>query len=219
MSSIRGICFDLGGTLLANSSPGSGMCERIARTVGRPLVDLISPINRYLRCREGTVRDLAIEFCEAIGFREPDTLIRCALNRCDRYDLYPEVRNALAGLREYKLAVLSNCSAWECADLEKLGISAHFAAVLYSFSIGYAKPDPQMFRAAERAMGMTAEELILVGDSDSDITGARGAGWSSVYVSRAGPTRLASLSDWSVTDLQQLVSLLHESSQNLRSGC
>jgi putative hydrolase of the HAD superfamily len=204
---IRGICFDIGGTLVSPSG-AKGLCERIADVVGKPVQHLIAPIDKYLRCRQGDARELAVEFCRAIGFHDSEAIIDCALHQDGGHELYPEVAACLTRLNRYKLSILSNCSAWDCVDLDKMGIRSNFAAILYSYSVGYAKPDPRIFRAAEDAMGMTPEELLLVGDSYSDINGASAAGWGGIVVSRTKMAPISAAPGCTIANLEQLVELL-----------
>ena len=49
---------------------------------------------------------------------------------------------------------------------------------MLSSATGIRKPDPEIFRVAERAMDLKPEELAYVGDTLSrDVRGVRNAGW------------------------------------------
>lgn len=57
--------------------------------------------------------------------------------------------------------------------------------VVVSGSAGFAKPDPRIFRFAERKMGLDPEHTWMVGDSlKNDIGGARAAGWNTLWLAR-----------------------------------
>ena len=58
------------------------------------------------------------------------------------------------------------------------GIDGYMDCVITSCGTGIRKPDPEIFRVAERKMGLAPEELAYVGDTISrDVRGTRAAGW------------------------------------------
>ena len=60
---------------------------------------------------------------------------------------------------------------------------ACFTATVYSMDIGHAKPRPEPFAAALRALGTAAHETIHVGDNErTDVRGALAAGMRAVRV-------------------------------------
>lgn len=70
--------------------------------------------------------------------------------------------------------------------LEKLGIKDRFRAVIISSEVGAGKPQPALFLAACREMGVKPEETIFIGDTeDRDIAGAAGVGMKTVLVGKA----------------------------------
>lgn len=102
----------------------------------------------------------------------------------NRVELYPEAADALQRLSgRYRVAVVSNGNA----DVHRIGIGAHFAAVVNSRSAGYAKPDPRIFHAACDALGCPVHEVLHVGDDpDLDVRGAAGAGARAAWINRHG---------------------------------
>jgi len=89
--------------------------------------------------------------------------------------------------RGFLLAVASNFdSRLEsiCRDLAPLDGCRH---LFISSRIGYPKPSAQFFRAVEDALGLSPEQLLLVGDDPtSDIAGAARCGWNTQLVCRDG---------------------------------
>jgi HAD superfamily hydrolase (TIGR01549 family) len=70
------------------------------------------------------------------------------------------------------------------ASLRKLGLNNFFNAVVVSEQIGWRKPHKIIFDQALRALHVTAEEAVYVGDSPlEDIYGAKKAGLKVVFVS------------------------------------
>ena len=99
-------------------------------------------------------------------------------------DMFPEVRPALAVLRErYTLVAVTNGNA----DLKRVGIDDLFHAHIKAATVGAAKPDRTIFEAAVAAGGASASETLHVGDHPvCDVHGAREAGLRAVWVNRNG---------------------------------
>lgn len=104
------------------------------------------------------------------------------------WQVFPEVREVLGGLRErgLRLAVVSNWDSRLPALLDGLGLDGFFDALLVSAVEGVEKPSPEIFlRAAER-LGVPPERCLHAGDSPlDDVRGAESAGIVPVLVDRA----------------------------------
>lgn len=106
----------------------------------------------------------------------------------------PGLVEALAALQEdgYRLGIISNTVSRTHVPykLAEYGVSHYFELVLSSSVSGLRKPDPAIFRLAERAMGLDKSELAYVGDTISrDVIGARKAGWGLVIRLKNGEER------------------------------
>ncbi|KDN86866.1 HAD family hydrolase [Kitasatospora cheerisanensis] len=55
-----------------------------------------------------------------------------------------------------------------------------FDEVLLSCDVAARKPDPRMFRLAERRSGLPPQANVLVDDLDDNLAGARRAGWTAI---------------------------------------
>lgn len=65
--------------------------------------------------------------------------------------------------------------------LERDGLLSFFRARVYSMDIGHAKPRPEPFAAAARALGVPPERVIHVGDDErTDVRGALQAGMRAI---------------------------------------
>jgi HAD superfamily hydrolase (TIGR01549 family) len=84
----------------------------------------------------------------------------------------------------YRLGVISNSLGRNTeVDLVRTGLRNFFDVLTVSSEIGKRKPHPEIFQAALNAMGLKAEEAIMVGDNlQEDIVGAKNAGMKTVYV-------------------------------------
>jgi putative hydrolase of the HAD superfamily len=129
---------------------------------------------------------------------------------------HPEAAAALRRLKDsgLVLGVISNFDYRLYGILEGLGLGNHFDSITISSEAGFAKPSPELFKAALGKHSLEAAESIHVGDSEAlDLHGAIAAGIAGVLIDRAyqGP---ALIRDRSVR-IGSLASLL-EVTQRLR---
>lgn len=94
----------------------------------------------------------------------------------------PHLTQTMDRLKEMglRLGLVSNIISTSVAPhfLEEYGIRDYMDCVILSSVTGIRKPDPGIFRAAERALGLAPAELAYVGDTISrDVIGTRRAGW------------------------------------------
>jgi putative hydrolase of the HAD superfamily len=136
------------------------------------------------RCAE-VVRDALAPAADGVGLGAlTDTIVDCF-----RFTPYPEVVAVLDELRGrgHPLAVVSNWDVSLHEVLERTGLRPYFGAVVVSAEIGVAKPDPEPFRRALRAVGAVAADALHAGDRlDEDVAGALAAGVTPVLVDRDG---------------------------------
>ena len=116
--------------------------------------------------------------------RDP-ALAEGALEKLPRMPAYPDVPDALAGLRAagFQLAVLTQ-SAADAAEavLSNAGIREHFELVLSAPDSGTFKPEELAYRAALERAGAT--DAWFVAGHWWDIAGAAYAGLRTAWVSR-----------------------------------
>ena len=99
-------------------------------------------------------------------------------------ELYPDSLPALQRITaRWPVVSLTNGNA----DLQRIGIHAHFAHQICSRDTGMAKPDPRIFLAAAELLGLAPTEILHVGDDpDMDMVGARDAGLRTAWINRRG---------------------------------
>jgi putative hydrolase of the HAD superfamily len=103
--------------------------------------------------------------------------------------LFAETRKVLEELqrRGLKLGVISNFDSRVYTVMRSLEILHFFDAVTISSESGYAKPHPEIFRAALRALDVEASRTILVGDNlADDVRAAQSVGIDAILIDRSG---------------------------------
>ena len=100
-----------------------------------------------------------------------------------RVDLFEDALPALEFLAgRFPLVALSNGNA----DVDRVGLGAHFAASISAFKFGVAKPDARIFHAGAAAAGVSAVDVLHIGDdAHLDGVGALNAGMQLAWVNRA----------------------------------
>jgi len=92
----------------------------------------------------------------------------------------------------YRLGVISNSLGRNTeVDLVRAGLRDFFEVLIVSSELGKRKPHPKIFQSALEAMGLKAEEVIMVGDNlQEDIVGAKNAGMKTVYLTQEDSLKL-----------------------------
>jgi HAD superfamily hydrolase (TIGR01509 family) len=135
--------------------------------------DLAPNLHREAYLHVLRVSGLADEHAEALYQRVIDPA---------HWTPYPDAVRVLRSLREHgiKTAIVSNI-AWD--------IRAAFAAAgaeadefVLSFEVGFAKPDHRMFQTALDLLAVSADEAVMIGDSDENDGAARTLGSEFVLV-------------------------------------
>ena len=83
-------------------------------------------------------------------------------------------------------AVVSNCDHSTRPEVERLGLYEEADAVLLSFEVGVAKPDPGIYEAALSAVGVAASEALFVDDQAAYCDGAVAVGLDALLILREG---------------------------------
>lgn len=124
--------------------------------------------------------------------------------------LFPGTQEALRTLSEngYRLGIVAN-TAWPgfCMDraFAGVGLLPFLGIRVYSGDIGISKPDPGIFRFAERAVGLKGKRILYVGnDVDADIKGASAVGWSTAF-RRADHATTQGMADVEFDHISELV--------------
>jgi HAD superfamily hydrolase (TIGR01662 family) len=173
----------------------------------------------------GAVIALGMDYREAFQYFRPDfNLDTERARRADAgqpetfgdSDLYPDVRPAMAALRDMGLWVgVAGNQTFRAGDiLRKLDLPADMIAT--SDDWGVTKPDPAFFQALADAAPCAPGEIVYVGDRiDNDLKPAKAEGMRTAFI-RRGPwgyiwenhPDMATAADWRLTALTELPVLL-----------
>lgn len=131
-------------------------------------------------------------------------------------DLYAHTKAETARSREvlmalkvrYPMVLVSNFYGNVEVVLREFGLDGIFQSIVESAVVGVRKPDPRIFTLGVEALGLKAEEVVVVGDSmDKDIIPAKKAGCRTVWFKGEGWTDDAvdeSQADKVITKLDEL---------------
>lgn len=159
--------------------------------------------------------DLAMVLSSA-GLKGDDTLVRNLSQLVSGFletgvHLWEDSVPTLRALRErgVRTAIVSNCDHGTRPVVERLGLDREADAVILSFEVKVAKPDPGIYRAALAAVGASAEDAVFVDDQADYCDGAEAVGIRPFLMLRdeANPARGVSSSE-RLTVIRDLGSLL-----------
>lgn len=123
---------------------------------------------------------------ESGGFGEPD-----------KYPTEDDVWNRInqvighLGISQIEIPVYV-CFAYQSKSSDKIApLPPHHTNAMQRWSIAFRKPSPGMLLDAMREAGMSAEDTLMVGDSQEDLTAALAAGchfqWAWEFFGRENP--------------------------------
>src|SRR5919112_2830023 len=79
--------------------------------------------------------------------------------------------------RDIRLGVVSNCFAEDVTAWPNCSLATRFDCTVFSFQVGSAKPDPEIYRTATRRLRVDVSETWFIGDGgDDELSGAAQAG-------------------------------------------
>lgn len=124
---------------------------------------------------------------------------------------FPEVQSVLHILMKQliPLAVITNAVASTAQNaLQHAGIDAYFTSVYSADAVGVFKPNARVYDEVLQ-LGVEKDEILFVSSNDWDATGARQAGYRTVWVHRRRGG-LTPRPERSIADLNELPGLLSE---------
>lgn len=192
---MRGLTVDVGGTLLSPTEPVGQTYARLGAPFGvqRSPSQIGAAFRGAFRVSGQQLGD-GRPFWRAVVSASTgcaDEALFEALyahyQRPEAWTLREGAREALGALRErgLRLAVLSNWDTRLPALLRAMALAPLFDAVLCSGELGVEKPDPRVFAAAARALGLPPGDIVHLGDDPiADQQGALNAGFGALLWGR-----------------------------------
>ena len=199
MKKIRGVFFDLGGTLrICDEAPEhqerakARMAELAGRTDVQDFIDMVeeryAPYRDWALTENKEAGDFELWNRWLLPEMEEERLAAVCHELTYQYRQVKGKRRVvdgglqvIRGLHErgYRLGIISNLIGEnEIPDwLREDGLAQYFDAVLLSSVCHIRKPDPQIYHMGCQELGLAPEECVSVADNlGRDITGAKAAG-------------------------------------------
>lgn len=216
---IEAIVFDFDGLILETESPAFESWAAIYREHGHVLPE------EQWHLSIGT--DRGFEPVDYLAALVGEGLDRVATQkrRDARKDELIAALDVMEGVREYiedarrlglKLGIASSASRrWVIGHLERLGLHAHWDAVLTRDDVARSKPSPDLYVAATQALGVVPSRAVALEDSPHGIAAAKEAGLLCVAVPNAltrdldlsrADVRLSSLAEMPLAKLLAILS-------------
>ncbi len=211
LNNIKGIIFDYGGTLDTPSIHWSEVLWNGYREAGVPVEKepfreayvhgeralarnpIVQPDFTFFRLLEAKV-EIELRYLVDKGFLPADYAVgekgHEVVCYCHNYvrQTVKKNRPVLDALSAgYPLVLVSNFYGNIHTVLEEFGLAGYFKDVVESAVVGVRKPDPAIFTLGVEALRLSADEVVVIGDSFSkDIQPARLAGCHTVWFKGLG---------------------------------
>ena len=184
MTSARTVVFDLDGTLVDTAPDLISALNHVLDREGLPPVPLHAARNMIgAGARRLIERGLEVDgravALEDLNRLTNDFIDHYAAHIADASRPFEGLEAALDELaaRGCRRAVCTNKLEWlSKLLLDRLGLSARFAAICGADTFGIAKPDPAILRQTVARAGGEMSSTVMVGDAGPDIGVARRAG-------------------------------------------
>ena len=127
----------------------------------------------------------------------------------------PGLKKLLCYLRQEKIkAALATSTPRETAIsyLKMTGVESYFTAAVCGNEVERAKPAPDIFLKASKALGISPENCLVLEDSRNGLTAARAAGCKAVVIPDLSPAPLREEGLWDakLSDLEEVIPLLEQ---------
>ncbi|GAB2575233.1 beta-phosphoglucomutase [Dyella jejuensis] len=189
---LKGVIFDLDGVIADTAIVHHAAWKKLAAEIGLPFDDNVGERLKGVD-RRGSL-DILLEHAphaysedekEALAARKND-YYRQQIESFGPQNLLPGARAAVESVRRAGLkTALASASRNAPLLLERLGIADLFDYVVDANHISRAKPDPEIFLAAARGLGLAPGECLGVEDAAAGIASIHSAGMRAVGIGQA----------------------------------
>jgi beta-phosphoglucomutase len=186
---LKGVIFDLDGVIADTAVVHHAAWKKLAADIDIPFDDSVGERLKGVDRRasleillEKASRAYSEAEKEALATRKND-YYRQQIERFGPQNLLPGARTAIESVRSAGLkTALASASRNAPLLLEKLGIADLFDYVVDANHIRRAKPDPEIFLAAARGLGLAPSECLGVEDAAAGIASIHSAGMTAVGI-------------------------------------
>lgn len=176
---IKAVCFDLDGVYFTPES-----FKRFKQTLA-PNVDdaklgqVLNKSSEMLQFKTGKMSEDAFWQFACTALEIPFDKKKIFQTFHDVYEINPEVRDYVRKVRQdgFKTCICSNNFV---TRIRELGNAFHFLedfdVRVFSFEVGYMKPDIEIYKALVEKSGVKASEIVYSDDSEEKLAGAHELG-------------------------------------------
>jgi 2-haloacid dehalogenase len=198
---IKAVVFDAYGTLYDIQSvaavteaafPGYGeIVTQIWRIKQLDYTWLRSLMRRYEDFSVIT-RDSLAYTLRCLGLKSDPAAFERIMDKYLHLDLYPDAEDALAAMKDRKLAILSNGStAMLNALVRNSGLDRMLDATISIDSQKIFKPSPDAYSLVESVLGVPPAQVLFVSSNPWDACGAKAFGLNVAWIERVTPEAMA----------------------------
>jgi len=141
---------------------------------------------------------------------DPANMTDYFINNCSiKPGLMPHTISTLNYLKEkYPMAIITNgFPEAQHPKMKSSGLDKYFEKVIISDTVGYRKPQPEIYIHALKEMNAEAATTVMIGDNpNTDIRGAEKAGLKAIFYNPTGKRK--SVTQWEIQSLEELVGIL-----------
>jgi len=194
-TSIRLICFDLGGVLMRicrdwpEAVAAAGLSHRDSLNGGTLEFNHAHHLTVALGKGEITIDEFSSSVSALLDHRYSADEV-CRIHHAVLLDPYEGVASLIDGIhaRGFMTACLSNTNHAHWSRLLKFPVVKSLHHRLASHELGLHKPEPAIYHELERRVGVTGPGIVFFDDLLENVQAAREIGWDAVHIDHAGST-------------------------------
>ncbi|RZN50405.1 HAD family hydrolase [archaeon] len=162
---LSGILFDMDGVLIDSSSSWLEAFNHALDTYGHEAVSMEEFMDTYWG---DDLRDILTRLGLDVGIA--DFCTNVYPEHLGSVRIMPDTKRVLKELSDYPKAIVTN-TAYDCTAhiLEEFGIGDAFDTIMTADRAGKGKPAPDILFAACDELGISSDEVVLVGDTNVDV--------------------------------------------------
>lgn len=179
----KAIGFDYGGVIAG--IPGPEFNKRVTKLLGvdsKTFQDVYFEFNHLMNNGVLSWQDFWKKVTEELGVHDKYNDLIKFIEELPRHEINDQIVGLIDKLRTngYKIGLLSNNDIATANKFRETGFIDHFDAVVVSAEIGYSKPHHKAFEAFIKQLGVAADELIYIDDTEKSLVTAKEIGYHPV---------------------------------------